>query len=115
MADFVYIGCGRNRMVFRHGNYVIKIPLNDHGVDDNYQERDVWTQPRYADVRPQYARCRLLGTILIMQFAQFQGPLSDDAGYIAMADCPEWAYAIDCCQVGYNRYGNIVAYDYGIH
>lgn len=115
MRELVYIGSGRNRAVFRHGNYVVKIPLNTDGIDDNYYERGIWTQPKYRDIRLRYARCRLFGTILIMQFARFTGPVSDDTGYIAMQDCPSWAYSIDCCQVGYNRFGNIVAYDYGIH
>lgn len=112
---FELIGDGRNRRVFRHGNYVIKLPLNNKGVDDNYHEASVWRKYGHSRGYINYARCRLLGGILVMQYVGYLGKLSDKDGYIHLHNIPEWAYAVDCWQVGYNRFGNIVAYDYGIH
>lgn len=114
MREFILIGEGRQRRVYRHGNYVVKIPINRNGVHDNWHEYEVFKhRETYGYI--QYARCRLLGDILIMQYARCVGPLSDSSGYIPMSVCPEWAYSVDCCQVGYNRFGQIVAYDYGIY
>lgn len=114
MREWEYIGEGRNRAVYRHGNYVVKVPLNVYGVGDNYHEYHVFRHPERYDYCS-YARCRLMGQLLIMQYARFVGPLSDETGYIPYANAPKWADTIDCNQIGYNRFGQIVAYDYGLH
>ncbi len=113
--QWIYLGSGRNRHAFRHGNYVIKVPVNSNGIADNYHERYVFEEYR-KDQNPyiHYARCRLFNEILVMQFAQFQGSLSDETGYICWGNAPRWCSYVDCCQVGYNRFGKIVAYDYGL-
>jgi hypothetical protein len=113
MKAFEYLGSGRHRAVWRHGKYVIKIPINENGIYDNWHERDTWKQYGESGGCFKYARCRLLGNILIMEYASYPGPLSDENGYIPLQNCPEWAYSLDCHQVGYNQKGAIVAYDYG--
>ena len=100
-------------MVFRHGDFVIKVPLNEEGLHDNWRERSVWL--RYGKTRGyiKYARCRLWGPLLVMEYAKYPGPGTEEDGYLPLKNCPEWAYAVDCWQVGYNKSGEIVAYDYG--
>lgn len=118
MKGYILLGEGRNRQVWRRGNYVIKFPLNTYGVDDNCHEASTYQESLRRPMYCKYARCRLvlpLGTVLVMEYARYVGPKSDETGYITLPDCPEWAYSIDCWQVGYNRRGEIVAYDYGIH
>lgn len=115
--NFVFIGDGRNRSVYRHGNYVIKFPMNEEGIFDNHHEAKVYRKSLHKEMTYcKYARCRLLGSILVMEYARYPGPHADkDDGYIRQKYCPDWACAIDCNQVGYNRKGEIVAYDYGYY
>ncbi len=118
MSKPILIGEGRNRQVFRHGNYVYKFPLNEYGVHDNNHEAHTYRESLRRPMYCKYARCKLVlpwATVLVMEYARYPGPLSDAEGYIGFDKCPEWAYSIDCCQVGYDRRGQIVAYDYGIH
>ena len=106
-AMYELIGEGRHRRVYRHGDYVIKVPLNEAGVADNYHERGVWLKhgPKGDLDGVQYARCRLLGAILVMQYACFVGPHATASGYIHQENRPRWADWVDCGQVGYNRLG----------
>lgn len=103
MKIWTYLGTGRNRAVYLlPGNRnVIKIPLNDEGVFQNEYEarsakRDDWLY------RWQKARCRLIFPCLIMEYVEL-GPFSD---------LPDWSDYVDCQQVGKNRLGNFVAYDW---
>jgi hypothetical protein len=110
---FQYLGSGRNRAVWRHGSFVVKIPLNEKGEHDNYHEARISKSDTVSGIS--YARCRLLGSILVMQYARYQGPASDSDGYIPAQNLPAWASYVDCQQVGYNKAGKIVAYDYGYY
>ena len=117
-AEWEYLGSGRNRAVFRHGNYVVKVPLNVAGIHDNLYERDTWL--RYGQNRGyiKYARCRLFKNFsLIMQFARFsvEGKTGETGfvPYSSLKGANEWGLTVDCQQVGYNRFGQLVAYDYG--
>lgn len=118
MRPLIYLGRGRNREVYRRGNYVIKVPLNEEGIYDNEHEflNQCREQSRRAggDEVPRNAMCRIHpGGILVMQYAMFVGPKSDETGYISYEDGPSWMGYVDGGQVGYNRFGQIVAYDYG--
>lgn len=107
--NFEYLGSGRSRAVWRHGNYVIKVPLNEVGIHDNRYERNIFQRRHQRGYDwGQWARCRLLGAILVMQYVD-----TDSFHYADMKDGPGWTYNIDCLQVGYNRLGQLVAYDYG--
>ena len=106
MKSFEWIGCGRNRTVFRHGNWVIKVPLNDYGFADNDHEHRIFrkygVEPNPDKVR--YARCRMIGQLLVMEHVDETS--QRDA-------LPEWASYIGGNQVGLNRSGKWVAFDYG--
>lgn len=130
MRGFILLGEGRNRQVWRRGNYVFKFPLNQYGVSDNNHEAQVYQLSLRKKLYCKYARCRLVlpwGTVLVMEFAGYPGPGSrpvtnaegkDDPTYHYISwknNLPTWCNSIDCGQVGYNRAGKIVAYDYGIH
>lgn len=112
--SWTLVGAGRNRIVYRRGNYVVKVPLNEEGVYDNHFERRTFLKYGNGEkAYVKYARCRMKGGLLIMQFARFPGPNSTETGFIPWKHLPSWAGSVDCCQVGYNRFGQLVAYDYG--
>ena len=113
-SGWKYIGPGRHREVWHRGNYVIKIPLCMNGLSDNFHERSVWSKHRdHGYIK--YASCRMVGNfLLLMEYARFVGPDSDETGYFTYSKSPEWGYSIDCGQIGYNKRGRIVAYDYGL-
>lgn len=99
-----FLGYGRNRLVLKlsSGKNVIKIPLNEEGVSDNYREN------RYAKVNgwldhSQKARCRMFGYCLVMEYVE---PTYEFEGL------PNWTGAVDCQQVGYTSDGRLVAYDF---
>ena|ERR1700722_15537932 len=106
---FEYIGSGRSRAVWRHGNYVVKIPLNEAGIHDNLYERSVFQRRHQKGYDwGHFARCRLLGTILIMQYVEYTFNYAD-----IKPGVHDWTYRIDGLQIGHNRFGQLVAYDYG--
>jgi len=108
MKQFIYIGTDRNRIVYRRGYFVIKIPLNESGLHDNWHEEMLFKQ--YGKTRGYIplARCRLVkNSILVMEYIEHTGRSFDG--------CPGWADYVDCGQVGTDRNGSLVAYDYGIN
>lgn len=110
-----YLSMGRHREGWRRNHYVFKIPINEAGVHSNLQERHRWQRYGTTKGYVPYASCRLVaGVFLVMEYALYPGPNSDDAGYVATAQLPEWAMSVDCYQLGYNRKGVLVAYDYGV-
>ncbi len=102
---FIFLGEGSQRRVYGHKNFVIKIPLDWDGLNSNDREARVYKSTNDGWSRGiKRARCRLHPSgLLIME-------------YVAPAhrkSLPEWACYVDCQQVGYNRKGQLVAYDYG--
>lgn len=100
------LGVGRNRVTFLlpSGKYVLKIPRNDSGVWDNHHEARLsgtWN----------YARCKLVNLCgiwcLVMEY------LNCETIYKEYDSLPDWTIGVDCCQVGYNRKGKLLAYDFG--
>ena len=96
---------GRHRAVFSNGRNVFKYPINDYGFHDN-----AWEYRKYSnrtDKSFPMARCRIIDIkeipILVMEFVE-QVPYGKDM--------PSWADFIDSQQVGWNKKGDIVAYDY---
>lgn len=115
--EWKFLAQGRNRSVYRRDNYVVKVPLSDYGLSDNWHEAQLfrkWGQDPDKTFIP-YARCRMVGVLLVMEYARYRGPLSDETGYIPHENLPNWASYVDCQQVGYNRAGKLVAYDFGLH
>lgn len=97
-VELEFLGSGRHRSTFLlpSRKNVIKFPLTDRGFAANLKEasRDNWPWP--------VARCKLLQDLLIMEYIDldFKG------------NKPLWAEEIDCYQVGINKFGQYVAYDY---
>jgi hypothetical protein len=98
------LGLGRNRLVLRHGKYVIKIPRNLNGEVDNEWE----ARARLSSIPT--ARCRLatLGgwRVLVMEYVEEPTDFS-------YKEYPNWCKYVDCAQVGWTRHGKLVAYDFG--
>lgn len=103
ILPFKYLGSGRNRTTYLlpSGKYVLKIPRNEAGVFDNADEEAL-------SLYKTHARCRtikLFGTLcLVMEYVE-QASLDKEL--------PTWCDFVDCRQVGYNRKGKLLAYDYG--
>lgn len=100
---YQYIGSGRNRAVFltKNSKNVIKVPLNYAGGSDNFVETKKqdfgFPIPRNKRIFIDDFCC------VIMEYVE---PVKE------WKNLPEWTSWIDCCQVGTNRKGEIVAYDY---
>lgn len=107
-AGYKHVGEGRNRSAFLSpsGKNVVKVPLSTEGFEDNEREARYWkkqdAQFETTD-KIELARCRLFGVFLVMEFV-------DDN--VTIDEKPGWANYIDCEQIGKNRKGRIVAYDY---
>jgi len=104
-----FIGEGNDRKVYQlpSGN-VIKIPIpHTNGEFVNCREDYLWKNRINYD--EQFARCRLIpGTfLLVMEFVKTFSCSSD------YKNLPNWCSYIDCSQVGLNKKGKLVAYDYG--
>ena len=107
---------GRNRIVFMFATYVVKLPWTFDGIADNDWEGSVSNDPDepYSDWQVQYARTRIHyeGEIPVVFMERVRPLLGKDIvarfGYE-----PEWVSSVDCGQVGLNRAGRLVAYDYG--
>lgn len=107
---------GRNRRVYVMRNHVVKVPMNNDGVADNDWEGSVSNCDQYpqSDYQVQYARTRLIVVddvpVVLMERV-------DDVTVAQIVDRlgrePQWVGCVDCGQVGFNRRGRLVAYDYG--
>lgn len=112
-------GMYRNTYISPSGKYVYKVPHNPDGIGCNEREHALFRikeKKGYAGLeRHQYARCRLAPSgILVMELVKPYF-MSDKANGSPTTDQPppDWAEMIDTGQVGLNREGNWVAYDYG--
>lgn len=104
-----YLGHGRHRMGFKRGKVVYKIPRNPEGIKANKREADMYKeygQGQYDD-GAEFARCRLLkNDVLVME-------------HVVRLECnevaPGWVHDWDWHegpQVGRNKKGRVVLYDY---
>ena len=113
-ADFigrhglVYVGRGSYRWTYRtrSGRFVVKFPkCREYGEADNVLEAEAC-----RGGEPCIARCRLIRVAgydcLVMEWVE---PI-DYTG--APLPLPDWVDWIDCQQVGHNRRGRLVAYDF---
>lgn len=101
---YEYIGRGRNRIVFKSksGKYVIKVPRNIEGNGDNFRETK---KEDFGFPVPKSRRIILDDfCCVIMEYVE----------HVSFKDtkAPSWVSWIDCGQVGHNRKGELVAYDY---
>lgn len=106
------LGVGRNRIVFklRSGNYVLKFPLGCSGEADNDWEGCIVTNKnKFPDDKnrirtPKTKWINYNGFIcVLMEY------LNED-----IEIKPEWANRIDDGQVGVNKKGQILAFDFGV-
>ena len=101
---YEYVGRGRNRIVFKSksGKYVIKVPRNFEGGSDNFCE----TKKIDFGFPVPKSRRIMLGDFccVIMEYVEHASFKENKS--------PDWVPWIDCGQVGYNRKGELVAYDY---
>lgn len=104
---------GRNRVTFMFRTYVVKLPITCAGIGDNDWEGSVSNIPGEQGY-VQYARTRLhyKGDMPIL-FMERVEPVSGKQIVERMGFEPDWVYSVDCGQVGFNRAGRLVAYDYG--
>lgn len=114
-AEAVY--CGRNREVFVMRGYVVKVPLNGDGVADNDWEGSVSNCEEYPqnDYQVQYARTRMVIVDDIpIVFMERLEDVSSEEIIRRLGREPKWCWAVDGGQVGFNKQGRLLAYDYGI-
>lgn len=103
------LGEGRSRIVFkgRDGTNVIKLPKNLYGESANARELepDNWlgAKERYAKTWKDLHLSRQTELLIIRMEIVRE----------AHGRLPAWTGAVDCAQVGYNRAGKLVAYDWG--
>jgi len=116
---FCYLGEGRHRCVFLApcATKVYKFPIGRSGISANHREANNWRRKLKDEadlVRFEFARCKLLGDtdILIQEylydvrFHHWKQQLRDDP------ELPRWALQWECAQIGQNKHGEWVLYDY---
>jgi hypothetical protein len=104
---------GRNRAILIDPNkrHVIKVPINGMGIRDNEYEYDMFKKYKSGREIIPVATCKIFYAdktvgipLLMMDYVKVIN------GY-TLKDAPNWVSWIDCAQVGYDRKGNLVAYD----
>lgn len=112
---------GRHRTVFVFNKYVVKVPRCADGFDDNETEGYVENDCRVSDPESnvQYARTRIAVfkgvPVIFMERVAHASTARINAYFGRPADSNDynWTFCVDCGQVGFNRAGRLVAYDYG--
>lgn len=104
---------GRTRVAFLFPTYVVKLPVTYAGIGDNDWEGSVSNIPGDTE-NIQYARTRLHYEgeipVLLMERVEWQ---TTDKLIALYGEVPWWVDFVDCGQVGLNRRGRLVAFDYG--
>jgi len=107
--DWIYVGTGYSRKVYRRNNIVIKLPLTQKGIEDNLRERHLFINNRNIP----YAPCRLINNyLLIMKAVEPLDQMADDnpkKHLISNWDQILW----DGPQVGIDQFDRVYIYDYG--
>lgn len=115
---YKYICDGRARIGFLspNGKWVVKLAKDLDGDADNRKEYDRWKHREGSDWVP-LARCKVVNEhVLVMEcvITTFD-PLGEvhlsHKESLKINRCA-WKDYIDCAQVGVNRKGEVVAYDY---
>lgn len=107
---------GRNRRVYVMRNYVVKVPRNGDGIADNDWEGSVSNCEQYpqSDYQVQYARTRMfvVSDVPIVLMERVTEATSKEI-VLRLRREPQWTWSVDGGQVGFNKRGRLVAYDYG--
>lgn len=109
---------GRNRNVFSMpGGYVVKLPRNLDGIIDNDWEGSVSNTPESLNDPDyeQYPKTRMVyqGDVPVV-FMEFILALTSEEIVARFGSEPDWVWSIDGGQVGVNKNGRLVAFDYGL-
>ena len=94
--------CGRHRATFMSNHCVIKFPLNMKGLSDNAYE--------FRSKDETNAKTKLIdidGLTCSVQ-EKLRMPTADE-----YKNLPSWTDFVDCQQVGFDKKGNLKAYDFG--
>jgi hypothetical protein len=104
-----YLGAGISRGVFMwEPGWVVKAAIRDSGLYANAREANLYERYGKEGGIP-YAECRLVEfagvDVLVMEWVEHD--------FRPLLKQPSWVMRVDCAQVGFDREGNLVAYDYG--
>lgn len=115
---YTYCGSGWSRECFLSPNeqWVVKIPKNKQGIYCNKDEYSLWLSRERNPSRfdPRLARCKLMrDNLLVMESLNIGDKKLIDflSDYDNIQSNP-WLHEIDRYQVGINRKGQMVAFDY---
>lgn len=119
LPGWTFLGSGRGRSTYvytrrgRDSRIVVKLPLGEFGERCNKYEAECWKHGHSHLQRDKLARCRLVWVqsvpvIVMTRVDPVRTPLDDTR------PVPNWAYVVDCQQVGTTPRGRLVAYDYGL-
>ena len=112
---------GRTRNVFDLGKgYVVKIPCSPGGEGDNDWEGSIFNGEDRDDLcavqYPDRKRLVYVGKYKIpILFMELVMPLTGDKIIKLFGYEPDWVRSVDGGQVGVNKHGRLVAYDYGLN
>ena len=121
IRGYRFLGYGRGRMTFKepNGSWVLKIPYNRHGIEDNRVEAKIYKSRRGIcfPENPRGQRGRLTKCTRVnyfgvpcirMEFLR-KTHLSETIEY------PAWVYGLDDGeQVGYDAKGRLKVFDYAL-
>jgi hypothetical protein len=115
---YTLVGSGSTRDAYlsKCGKWVVKVPRDPVFQAENQSEA-VTFRMSYHGINPFndicYAKCRLFTfhgvDLVIMEAVEI---IEHPAWHEAPLDLPEWVDWLDARQAGYNRRGELVAYDY---
>lgn len=101
------IGNGRHRVVFRDGEFVLKVPFRASGIDANFYEDNTHSnnphEPR-ASCSLDSELAEELGSSCVLRMEYVE--------HVGSSPTPDWTWSVDCGQVGRTKDGRIVAYDW---
>lgn len=99
--------CGNSRATYISKNFVFKLPMSEEGAYQNEEECTLLSDDYW-----QFAKTKLIdadSALICMERA-------DHASYNTIIErlghLPDFVSGIDCSQVGFNRKGQLVAYDF---
>ena len=99
--------CGNSRATYISKNYVFKLPITDDGICQNEDESVLLSDDYWK-----FAKTKLIdpdSRLICMERVEHASlsKIKETIGSI-----PEFVFGIDCSQVGFNRRGQLVAYDF---
>lgn len=111
---FTYLSAGRHRMAFLdiRTDFVVKIAHNIDGIQANREEVSSFRN-RNSNSLPM-AKCYSWVIVedcpiaIVMEYVE----MAKDRYTLSIIH--PWVWSVDCGQVGYNKQGKLVAFDYSI-